>query len=157
MREQREIQIRSVVSHYAVDGIESPTGRYGYRYLSADPRLPFDARSFWDSAGLEDCCGGVVAWRSGKVVGFCRYNLYDHEGHYVDSFAQAQILAPAGTWIHKRYRHQGLATRMWRLVLRRLKPGTWVDVIAVSALGQELFRKLEHQYPGLRFDIDRAY
>jgi len=142
-----KFQLRRLRRHYVLNGIVRGNE------LRPDPRLPASAKKFWRTAGLLECDGGVVAWRNGRVVGFCRYGLEISTGN----IKAAHCVSMMGTWVSRRYRRHGLALRMWRLVLRRLHAGAEVRVVVMSPGGSALVERLRALYPRLHFHKWASY
>jgi ribosomal protein S18 acetylase RimI-like enzyme len=93
-----------------------------------DLGIPKAAFRFRVNAGVcQGCSRAIVAKDGDKLIGFVRIE---------DIFCIQETWA-VGTWVHPAYRQQGLASKMWKRMLRVTRPGV-IRVHAVSRNGKRL-------------------
>ena len=105
-----------------------PIGRLMYRcavFLSAsDHQMP----------------KAVVAYHKGRIVGILKYRT------------RYKTLHTAGTMVDRRFRGKGIATKMWKALLKRERPHT-VDVPISTNDGMKLIKKIRSQHKDVMFVI----
>ena len=139
MRPRGKVHLRLVRHHYLIDCVPD------------QDRLEIFSRKRKDLLGAKrqlrewgidvPVSHVVVATCAGTLVGFFRFNQDDN----------LEITA-AGTWVDSRFRKRGIALRMWRLALTRLKPKN-VEVVTATTLGRALVNKVKLHHPKIKFII----
>ena len=129
------LRFRRVQNHYVVVG----SGTYNQYGIDPDRRLPTDATSIWNHAGLDEAEEAIVAYLNGVMVGFFRYTVYDDK-----------VLYPAGTWVAPTLRRQGLAKALWAKALAKHKVQD-VDGVTASPEGAALVEALRDEYSEIAF------
>ena len=95
-------------------------------------KLPKGAYKF--SKNLKDLDVGadntIIATYEGKLVGYFRYGKH------------RKVIYGSGTWVQAKHRRKGLASRMWKFMVRKEKPKE-ISVVTSSRKGARLVDSLE--------------
>jgi len=147
------VTIRHYQDHWALQGRENTRNLWDGD-VAPDPRLPRAAQRFWRQVHFPPRCnGGVVARDHSEIIGICRYEIVSDAPRCRGQV----ILEMAGTWIARQYRRDGLATRMWRLIFRKLPKDTKVHCVVATWSGARFVTRLAQQYPHLHFQVSHGY
>lgn len=127
----------------------------GKHYLTQEipsHKLPSNALLWWRTFKLGESDAAVVATHQKKIVGFFRFSTLRKvpPTHWLSkrtsSFIKTGELVACGTWVAPKFRKSGLASKLWRRVLIKIRP-SYVEVAVASPEGQKLVNKLKKEFP----------
>jgi GNAT superfamily N-acetyltransferase len=106
--------------------------------------LPRRMHNFWKSRCLGSSHGAVIAYDGKKVIGFFRW---DKSWKYMYGY---------GTYVLGKYRRQGVAVKLWKRALKKIKPRQ-VYVVITSYSGEALAFALKKKFPKHKWHIEENY
>lgn len=115
---------------------------FAYKHLGMSRSVGLEAlhRALWGSQIYSNQTRAVVARCEGEIIGFFRYSLTRENA----------LLTAHGTWVHRRFRRNGVARELWRLALAT--PGVRaVMVEAETSAGSALVEALSKEFPRLEW------
>jgi GNAT superfamily N-acetyltransferase len=88
----------------------------------------------------------VIAMDGQRLVGWLLW-----EAKFIDR-PGCEDFYSHGTWVHKRYRRQRIASRLWARMIKELKPKK-MHLVAITDRGLTLAMRLANSYPHIKWDI----